>query len=468
MSNHPQVRLDFNYMMAEFVGANGFLPQDIMAMQEKALAAIQTFEAERGKGMMGWTLSPYDAETVAQIQNAAEEIRNSDIEHFVVLGIGGSSLGPIAVHQALSPMHYNLLPREKRGGPCLYVEDNVDPERFAALLDILPAEKTIFNVVSKSGNTSETTSQYLIIRDMLQKKLGAGYAKHIVATTGLTSGNLIKMAKHEGYLTFGIPDGVGGRYSEMCAVGLLPAAVCGLDIAALLLGAADMDARCKTTDIMQNPAALSAIFAILAMQKGMNISVMMPYADSLRYISDWYAQLWAESLGKEKDTKGNIVRTGQTPVKALGTTDQHSQLQLYAEGPHDKVVTFIGVDEFRRILPIPQNPTGIEAMDFLCGHTMNELILAEQKATAYALAKAGQPNMTLTLPQVTAHTVGQLLYLFMVQTALTGFMMGIDPFDQPGVEESKNATYALLGRAGFDAKRAELAAQPPQRKEYQI
>ena len=195
---------------------------------------------------------------------------------------------------------------------------------------------------------------------------------------------------------------------------------------------------------------------------------MMPYADSLKYISDWYAQLWAESLGKQFDIDGNIVNVGQTPVKALGATDQHSQVQLYAEGPFDKIIVFIGVDEYRETITIPKTYGGMPSLGFLGGVTHNTLIKTMQDATEYALTKAGRINMTITLPKVNAQTIGQLLYFFEVATAYAGELLNIDAFDQPGVEEGKNATYAMFGRPGYEEKKAELDAAPAKDTKYVI
>jgi glucose-6-phosphate isomerase len=244
-------------------------------------------------------------------------------------------------------------------------------------------------------------------------------------------------------------------------VGLLPAAFCGIDIAGLLEGAAQMDARCKSASIFENPAYMFAALHIIALQRGKNITVVMPYADSLKYISDWFAQLWGESLGKHFDLNGNVVNVGQTPVKALGVTDQHSQVQLYAEGPFDKIIVLIGVDEYRKTITIPKLYKDMPSLGFLGGVTHNDLIKNEQLATEYALTKANRMNMTLTLPKVTAQTLGELLYFFEVATAFAGYLLNIDPFDQPGVEEGKNATYALFGRPGYEEKKAEMENAPP-------
>ncbi len=462
-----KIRYDYNNMMAEFVGEKeGYTTARIDSYKGLCQNAFDIVQANRGKAMMGWSELPYNQdEVVEDIVKTAEEIR-SNFKTFVVLGIGGSALGPIAVFQALCHLHYNDLPEEKRNGPKFYVEDNVDPERMEALLDVIDLESTMFNVITKSGATSETMTQYLIIMDLLKEKFGDKAKDHMIATTSSAKGNLIKIAKEEGLKTFYIPDGVGGRFSELCPVGLLPAAVLGIDIKEMLAGAAYMDELCKNPNVYENPALMSAILQYMAMEDGKNIHVVMPYADGLRYMSDWYAQLWAESLGKEVTKAGKVVNAGQTPVKALGVTDQHSQVQLYTEGPFDKVTTFLAVDEYRTKVVISEGCPEIPDVNFLCGHTMNELITAERMATEYALTVKNRLNNTVYLPEINAFTMGQLMFFFEMQTAFCGEMLEIDTYNQPGVEGGKNATYALLGRKGYDEKREELKNAPAKKSDY--
>jgi glucose-6-phosphate isomerase len=465
-----RLRLDFNNMMSDMLGEEqGISKKSIDAMAGKLIEAAKALETKRAEGRMQWRDLPYNQkETVADILETAAKIKDK-FEVFVVLGIGGSALGPIAVQQALNHLHYNELSKEQRGGcPRLYVVDNVDPERMEALFDVIDVEKSLFNVITKSGSTSETMAQFLIVHDMLKNRLGEEYRSHLIATTDKEKGNLIKIAGELGLKTYTIPEGVGGRFSELSPVGLLAAAVCGIDIEELLAGAAYMDEICKEEDVYKNPAYMAATLQYLAMKDGKNISVMMPYADSLKYMADWYAQLWAESLGKRYNQNGEEVFAGQTPVKALGVTDQHSQIQLYTEGPFDKVVTFLGVERYRTSMLISRGFEDIPAVSFLGGHTLNELIHAEQAATEYALLKAKRLNRTITLPEVNAFTVGQLLYFMEVETAFAGELMEINAFDQPGVEEGKNATYALLGRPGYEQKKAELDARPRKKNEYII
>jgi len=451
------LRVDVNYMFADSLGApEGFTFSDIEDLQQELNRAVLALKEKRGQ--MVWRELPYNQREIAQEINSYALKSRSEFKNFVVLGIGGSALGPLAVHHALNHLHYNDLSGEQRNGfPRFYVVDNVDPERFGALLDVVNPAETLFNVVTKSGSTSETMAQFLIIRSLLQEHLGTDFAKHLVATTDREKGNLIKLAREEGYKLFYVPEGVGGRFSELSPVGLLPAAMSGIDIAELLSGAAYMDKWLSGDGpVLENPAYLRAALHYLAMKRGKNIAVMMPYADSLKYFADWYAQLWAESLGKRFSLEGKEIFAGQTPVKALGVTDQHSQVQLYTEGPFDKVVTFLAVDKFRSEMAIPRSLSDIPAVSFLGGSTLNHLMQAEQQATEYALLKARRLNNTIYLPEVNEFSIGQLIYLLEVETAFAGELLGINAFDQPGVEEGKNATYALMGRPGFEDKKREL------------
>ena len=462
-----KIRFDYNNMMADFIGEEqGFTAKDLSDNKKIAETAHKRVTENRGKGMMGWTELPYNQKEIVNDIIATAKIIRKKFDNFVVLGIGGSALGPTAVFQALCHLRHNELPARKRKAPKLYVEDNVDPERMASLLDVLDLNKTVFNVITKSGATSETMSQYLIIMDLLKKKFGDKAKEHMIATTSAKKGNLIKIAQEEGLKTFYIPDGVGGRFSELCPVGLLPAAVLGIDIKVMLEGAAFMDKMCKSKDYRKNPALVAALLQFMSMKKGKNISVMMPYSDGLRYVADWYCQLWGESLGKAVDLDGNTVYAGQTPVKALGVTDQHSQIQLYREGPFDKVITMIAVDRFRAEVTISDGCENIPDVNFLCNHTMNELINSERRATEYALTTAHRPNCTIEVPEVNAFTVGELLYMFELETAYTGAMLNVDTFNQPGVEGGKNATYALFGRKGYEETKKEMENAPSKKQEY--
>ena len=469
-TNAAPIQIDMNHLMADMLGERyGISRSQLDTYADEAARAFEAIKKNRGKGWLGWTELPYNQDEIVQdILETAKDIRER-FDTFVVLGIGGSALGPIAVHQALKHLRYNELPAEKRGGPRLYVEDNIDPERMDALLDVIDLRTTCFNVITKSGATAETMSQYLIITDALKKAVGKGWQDHIIATTDIEKGNLIKLALEEDFKHFFIPSSVGGRFSELSPVGLLAAAVCDIDIVGLLEGAKAMDERCQSGNLWDNPALVQAAVQHLLMEEmGVNIHVMMPYADSLRYMADWFCQLWAESLGKNVTRKGMAVNCGQTPVKSLGVTDQHSQLQLYTEGPYDKVITFLRVGEFRTVQDIPHGCEHFPDVAFLGGKTLNQLLEAEYQGTQYALLRAGRMSQTITLPTVNAHSIGQLLYFFELVTAYTGELLDIDAFNQPGVEESKIASYAVLGHTGdkYRSKQEEMKNAPASKREY--
>lgn len=460
--NSMRVTLDYNNMTEKFLGEKGFSDKKLSSYASRANAAFRYVKENRGKDelFMGWTELPYNQkEIVADIQATAKDIRKK-FQYFVVLGIGGSALGPIMAFNALCHLHYNDLPKLKRKGPKFYVEDNVDPVRMRDLLDVIEPEKTCFNIISKSGATSETMAQYLIILDQLTKA-GVKVKDNVIFTTDAQKGNLKKISDELGGIkSYVLPDGVGGRFSQLSPVGLLPAAVLGIDIVGLLAGAAYMDSVCNKPAMRHNPALMSAVLQIAAMEDGKNVGVMMPYSDNLKYLADWYCQLWAESLGKNETLDGTPCNVGQTPVKSLGVTDQHSQVQLYTEGPYDKVVTLLSLKKYACEMPIPHGCENIPDVAFLGGHTMEELIQAENAATAYALTKAGRMNYTLWIPELNAFTLGQLLFLFELQTAYAGAMLNINTFNQPGVEEGKKATFALLGKSGYAAKKEELDSLP--------
>ena len=452
------IKIDYTGMMSGSQNPKGFEKEELLGLQNVLDQAQVTLATRREAGEIDFSklLDTMKTQLEEIIQYA--NIVAPKFENFVVLGIGGSALGPLAVHQALNHYYYNELPPEKRGNrPRFYVMDNIDPVRFTELLGMLDPQKTLFNVISKSGNTSETMAQFLIVRDTLRRVCGDSYAQHIVVTTDKEKGNLLPLALKEGYKRFVIPAGVGGRFSELTPVGLLAAAICGIDVQQLLEGALAMDQWIRDSKgVLSNPAQLRAALAHLSWQKGKNISVFMPYADGLKTMADWYAQLWAESLGKRFDRQGGVVHVGQTPVKALGVTDQHSQVQLYVEGPDDKVITFVTVEKFKETQEIPVDMDLPEDIQFLGGRTLEELLYAEQKATEYALTLAGRQHQKMTLSTLNAYNVGQLLLLLEWETAYMGELLNINAFDQPGVEEGKNGTYALMGRKGYETRKQEI------------
>lgn len=460
------LKFDYGNTKAAVIGKEHGLEieQEFENYKERIAQIISDLNKKKDKPgqWLQWMNLGYNEETVWYVKEYASLVRNR-FENILVLGIGGSALGGIAVTEALLKPYWNLLPVEKRNKfPKIFFLDNIDPDQISGLLEVLDLKKTLVNVITKSGSTAETMSQYMIVKDILQKELGDDYRKNIVTTTDKKSGILRQLADQEGYKTFVVPDDVGGRFSVFSAVGLLPFALVGIDIDEIVNGIKDMDLALKNTDINENIAAQNAlIHYLMDTQKGKNLSVMMPYSSRLKYVSDWYVQLWAESLGKEINKNGEKVNCGPTPLKALGATDQHSQIQLYNEGPNDKVINFIRVAEFDNTVEIPKifDYTGI---GYLGGRTINDLLNAEADSTKVALVDFSRPNVTFTLPKISGYYVAQLLYLLEVQTAIAGELYNIDTFNQPGVEQAKNYTYALMGRAGYEdsaeALKAKMAA----------
>jgi glucose-6-phosphate isomerase len=441
--------LDYGNMMAPNLGGRGIQPG---SLDEAAFgAAHAAIEAARAAGQIGFYKLPYERGVLDEILPFAERIGQA-FDTVVVLGIGGSALGTLALQHALVKPHWNELSDEARDYfPRLYVLDNIDPATIGPFLERLDLRRTLVNVVSKSGATAETMAQFLIIREKLQAVLeGDAWRGHLIFTTDPKKGVLRELAVAENIPVLPVPADVGGRFSVLSAVGLLPAALIGIDVVALLDGAAAMEERCRAPALADNPAALFALLQHAAhTQHGAPIHVMMAYSDRLYFVADWFRQLWAESLGKRNSRSGSELFAGPTPVKALGATDQHSQVQLYMEGPFDKTITFLATRDHGVDLAIPHLYADNEALAYLGGHTLGELLDAERLATRHALASRGRMNMTLELPVVTAYGMGELFMLLQIATVYAGALYDVDPFDQPGVELGKELTYGLIGRQGF-------------------
>lgn len=457
------IKFDYRSADSAVVGsADGLnLSEEFSIYKDRIAEIIADLNKRKDKPgqWLQWMNLGYSEETAWYVKEYAALVRNR-FDNILVLGIGGSALGGIAVTEALLKPYWNLLTPEQRDNyPRIFFLDNIDPDTMTALFDMLDWKKTLVNVITKSGDTAETMSQFLIVKDRLEKELGDDYRKNIVATTDQRTGILRQISEQEGYKTFVVPDDVGGRFSVFSAVGLLPFALVGLDIDEITNGIKDMDLALKNTDIHENIAAQNALIHYLMDTKlNKNLSVMMPYSSRLKYVSDWYVQLWAESLGKNENLNGEHVHIGPTPIKALGATDQHSQIQLYNEGPNDKIITFIRVGEFDNTLEIPKifEYTGI---GYLGGKTINNLMNAEADSTKVSLSDYARPTVTITLPKVDGYNIAQLLYMLEVQTAIAGELYNINTFIQPGVEQAKNYTYALMGRVGYEDSAKSLQAR---------
>ncbi|MHC4835317.1 MAG: glucose-6-phosphate isomerase [Planctomycetota bacterium] len=445
-----KISLYYKNVSADVIGPeHGITEAQFKELAEKTVPAIVECNQQRSDGVIPYRDLPYNKEYPASVKAVAAEI--AGCENFVVLGIGGSALGNIALQTALNPYMYNM-DEKQRKGPRLFVFDNVDPMQLGSFLDWIgdKMDKTIFNVISKSGRTAETAAQFLVLRQLLLKKLGEdGFRKQVVATTDTHAGTMRKIADEAKLRTLVVPDGVGGRFSVLSPVGLLSAAVCGIDIDELLAGAAQMDELCSTEDFFANPAAINAAINWHYYNRQKPISVMMPYSYALKDLSDWYRQLWAESLGKTSNRQGEQVFVGPTPVKALGTTDQHSQVQLYREGPNDKLFTFLQVEDFGQDVIIGSHPQVAPELEYLSGQKMSKLLNSEKLATEYALLHDKRPCLTVLFDRICPSTIGQFICLFEVTTSIAGLLFDINTYDQPAVELGKEATFALMGREDF-------------------
>jgi glucose-6-phosphate isomerase len=408
----------------------------------------------RGAGEYGFYKLVDQEPTVRAIRTFAEGLGQAH-DHVLVLGIGGSALGTKALLNALRPPAWNELDDEGREFfPRLTVLENVDPTSVAAALERIDPRRVLVNVISKSGGTAETMAQYLVVRDWLEQALGPAASRHLVFTTDPARGALRELAQRDHIATLDVPPDVGGRFSVLSPVGLLPAALVGIDVDGLLEGARRALDRADYDDLLQNPPALYAALHWEAdTSQDARVHVLMPYTDRLRELAEWYRQLWAESLGKRVNREGREVYLGPTPVAAVGATDQHSQVQLFMEGPFDKVITFVTVEDLGTDVPIPRPGPGSELppdLAYLPGHTLGELLRAEYEATSAALAQMGRMNCTLRFPDLSAATVGEAIMFFQLATGYAGVWYNIDPFDQPGVELGKRLTYAAMGRVGYE------------------
>jgi len=459
------IHIDYTNMLAPTV--SGGVPQSDWAKADSLFAGAHAeFERRRAAGELGFLDLPGDAALHRQSTDYATRTRGK-FDDVVVLGIGGSALGPVALRTALCKPYWNMLDAGERDmRPRLHVLDNLDPTTITALLAQVRLERTLFVVTSKSGGTAETMAQYLVVRDRLERERLA-VRDHIVFVTDPKKGALRPVATAENIPALDIPANVGGRFSVLCPVGVLPAALVGIDTARLLAGAGEMAQRCSGSALRENPAAVFATLQYLAdVKAGKHIHVLMPYSDALRDCASWFVQLWAESLGKVRPTDHEHV--GPTPLASLGATDQHSQVQLFMEGTANKTITLISAPPRDRDVTIPKLHQDIPELAYLGGHALGEVLDVERRATAGALALRGRPNMTIELDAVDAWHVGALMMLLEVATVHAGALYGVNPLDQPGVELGKNFTYAIMGRPGSHAAKQEWDRLPKPDPQYRV
>jgi glucose-6-phosphate isomerase len=465
---------DYNNILSQRISSPiSITLEEIESYENKTLKIHRTLAERRKKGELPFYELPYKKQELEKVKNLGNTITKEMGERFenlVVIGIGGSSLGGIALIKALTHPFHNLLPPETRKAPRVFFAENIDADEIKGLFDILDPEKTVVNIISKSGTTAEPMANFLLFQKLMTEMIGMdNFKKQVVATTDPKKGTMRQIVKDLGFRTLNIPEGVGGRFSVLTPVGLFPGYLAGIDLDSLLEGAAFMDGITKNKNLLQNPAYLNAIIHYhVHVHRGVNNAVLMPYSVALSLISDWYRQLLAESLGKKWALTGEVVYAGQTPLKAVGAIDQHSQVQLYREGPFDKIFTILSVENLNNFLNLPSLYEKYEGLSYLGGHTINQLFDAEKNATILALTKSGRPNIEISLPEVNPFTLGQIFYLYEVQTVFAGYLYGVDSLDQPGVEAGKHYTYGILGRKGFEEMKKEVDSYPAKDERYLI
>jgi glucose-6-phosphate isomerase len=445
---------------------NGISTEDIQEIDPHIRRAYQNVT----ENPPGYAALPTNTEHREQVMQLVKRHRANTTD-LLILGIGGSALGNTALQCALNPETYNLISPKGRKGPRLFVLDNVDPSVIGETLKLLNRRlgTTLVNVISKSGETAETAAEMMIVRELLRKKLGDRFPERIVATTSASGGTLHEIAETDGYATLPIPDDVGGRFSVLSAVGLFSAAMCGIDIEELLAGASAMKSRIEGSEWRDNPACtLAAIKFLMFARKGKCMHVVMPYSNRLYALADWYRQLWSESLGKARNRDGEDVFTGPTPIRALGATDQHSQIQLYREGPNDKLIVFLEVAKHPREVRIGDVFADKSGLTYLRKTRLSKLLNAQKQATEYALAVSQRPSVTIKFPEITPFSIGEFIYLYQFTTSLMGELLNVNAYDQPAVELGKEATFALMNREGYEEMKEQMRSHMRMDRRYLI
>jgi glucose-6-phosphate isomerase len=429
-SEHTAMKVDIGNALAS-VADPGVGDEALDALDDRVARAHDRIAQGMADDDFGYaSLNLPERTDPADIESAVDPLADSDA--VLTVGIGGSALGAATISTALGPSDTTHR-----------VLDNVDPEAVSETLADLPLESTAVNVVSRSGTTAETLSNFLVVRDAMDEA-GVDWTERTVVTTG-ESGPLRDLAAEHDLPALDVPDGVPGRFSALSAVGLVPAAIAGHDVEAVVSGGkAAMDSLAPS--LYDCPAYAYGALAYALDQRGASVNAVMPYAERLEPFAEWFAQLWAESLGKDG--------LGQTPARALGATDQHSQLQLYRAGPRDKLVTLVRASE-REERQIPD--TDVDDLSYLGGAGLGELLDAEFEATEASLAAAGRPNVRIELDRLDARGIGELLYAMEAACVLAGELYGIETFNQPAVEWGKNAARGLLGAEG-EFEEAEAVA----------
>ena len=442
-------RVTFDYSKAmQFIGEN-----EITSIKAIAETAKNILVEKRGAGndFLGWSDLPvnYDKEEFARIQKAADKIKN-DSDVLVVIGIGGSYLGARAAIEFLRHSFYNNLPKEVRKTPEIYYCGNsISSTYLQHLIDVIGDRDFSVNIISKSGTTTEPAIAFRIFKEMAEQKYGKEEAaKRIYATTDKAKGALKNLATEEGYESFVVPDDVGGRFSVLTAVGLLPIAVSGADITKLMEGAAAGRERALNAPFEENDAVLYAAIRNILHNKGKSVEILANYEPSMHYVSEWWKQLYGESEGK--DQKGIF------PASVDLTTDLHSMGQFIQDGARIMFETVVNVGEPKAIITIGKEPVDLDGLNYLAGKDMDFVNKSAMNGTILAHTDGQVPNLMINVPKQDEYTLGELFYFFEFAVGVSGYMLGVNPFNQPGVESYKKNMFALLGKPGYEKEREEL------------
>lgn len=449
------IKLNFFNSLKDNYIKNGLKLEDIETSQYEQ--QLKSIILNKSRDMMDWIDLPYEGKSFfEETQTYGKHIRNH-YENFIVLGIGGSALGAKAIKQALYP--YNS------GKINVTIFDNIDAENFYSIIESVNLEKTMFNVVTKSGTTVEILTMFVIVLEKLKTLMGEKASLNLVVTTEKNNA-LWNFCQENNIKTYEIPKGVGGRYSVLCPVGLLPSAVMGINLEKLLWGAKQVLENFKQQDLSKNICYVSALINYSYFLRGKTEMVLLPYSNRLSEMADFYIQLLSESLGKEKLLNGQPNTIFFTPTKAEGVTYQHSLLQMFQEGKQNKLFCFINLEKPVRDIEVPRFET--KSLDKYLPTTMATLMTKEQVASSLALKKAGHPSYEIIVPSITEENIGALLFYFELTTALMAELMGVNAYNQPGVEIQKQLTKAMIGTEGFESQKQELLNMLKNKEKYEI
>lgn len=440
-----EINLDYSQALVD--------KSEIEFLEGQVLDAHKKIHTKTGAGsdFLGWVDLPqtYDSKEVERIKSAAEKIKgNSDI--FIVIGIGGSYIGARAVIEAIGHPFYNFLDKDERKTPQIfYAGNNLSGTYLKGLLDIVKGKDVSVNVISKSGTTTEPAIAFRIFRDYLEEKYGKEEARErIFVTTDSSEGALKKLAESEGYESFVIPDDIGGRFSVLTPVGLLAIAVAGLDIEKLLSGAAHAKKYCDMPSLFENPSYLYAAIRNILYRRGKTIEILASYEPSLHFFAEWWKQLFGESEGK--DGKGLF------PVSVDFSTDLHSLGQYIQDGKRNLFETVLNINELDHDIKVPEDEKNLDGLNFLKGKTLNFVNQKAFEGTVIAHTEGRVPNIVVNVPEMNEGSMGELIYFFEKACAISGYILGVNPFNQPGVESYKQNMFALIGKPGFETLREKI------------